>query len=623
MSINIQTIYNYVKQHKNYTSHIDKELQKISVINSTTYFPLYKLLFKLNTNNSNSILLNNKYQATTIKKIHNHNSIVIECFDTINPNTKYTKNCFVKYAPLVDPFQYLCGKKVVCDPVMEYKLPVFNDDTDDYKTTIDSPFNPAYVDGFFSYLSSQLKHNYNFKNGIDFYGNFCGIKKNFKVSITDDLSLLNNSTFFMENTNKLFKVDNIEPRYTTPSHNRSFNKKEPLHINDVIELHVDKLNDTPFRAFLHMENDPLNIEAFENLREVVFDENKLEEFQLNVSDDCYTTSVKSNCSSRTSYTTNNNLPDIIDSKSISDINSHSNTQSSYSDVESNNIDGDDEDSDNEDDQDIYAYIDNFPVNVILLEQCNATLGDYIENHEIEEKEMTSILLQLLFTLATYQKCFNFSHNDLHANNIMYSTTNEKYLYYTLGDDTSIYKIPTYGKIWKIIDFGRSVYNISNQVIENMSYSDEGDASRQYNFGIFYSDKFNLRQPNNNFDLCRLGCSLFDYFFDTDDLNNISFDTEMDQLICIDDVNKLNIKNLILKWITDADNHNILYKSNGEERYPGFKLYKMIAIKANERCCPFENIKTPYFQDFIINKDKLSRDIKNKLFVVHKIPTFYA
>lgn len=617
MSLNITNIYNYVKQNKNYTRHINDELQKINVLNSTTYFPLYKLLFKLNTNNSNSILLNNKYQLNTIKKIHTNNSIVIECFDATNLNNKYSKKCFVKYAPIVDPFQYLCGKKEVCDLVIEHTLPVFSDDDNiDVKTPINSPFNTAYVDGFFSYLSSQLKHNYNFKNGIDFYGNFCGIKKNFKVSITDELSLLNNSTFFMENSNKLFKLDHINAPSKPISHNQSFNKKEPLIINDVIDLRVDILNETPFNAFTYIEHRTTHADdtdAKNNLKEVIFDIDNLEELSFNTD----TTNIKSNCSSRTSYTTQHSITNTLDD----DVdNLHSNTPSSYSDVSSTNSYTD---SDDECVQETHAYIDNFPVNIILLEQCAATLGDYIEEHEIEEREMTSILLQLLFTLATYQKCFNFSHNDLHANNIMYSNTNEKFLYYTLDDDLPIYKIPTYGKIWKIIDFGRSIYSISNQVIENMSYSESGDATQQYNFGHFYCDKFKLRQPNNKFDLCRLGCSLFDYFFDTDDLRQIIFDNNMNQLVYIDDTTPFNIKNLILRWITDDNNHNILYKSNGEERYPDFKLYKMIAIKANHRCCPVETIQAGYFQDFILNKQKSTTDVKSKLFVVNKIPTFYV
>ena len=37
--------------------------------------------------------------------------------------------------------------------------------------------NTAYVDSLFSYLSSKLLNNYNFLNGLDFYGSFWGCRK--------------------------------------------------------------------------------------------------------------------------------------------------------------------------------------------------------------------------------------------------------------------------------------------------------------------------------------------------------------------------------------------------------------------------------------------------------------
>ena len=67
----------------------------------------------------------------------------------------------------------------------------------------------------------------------------------------------------------------------------------------------------------------------------------------------------------------------------------------------------------------------------------------------------------------------------------------------------------------------------------------------------------------SFDLCRLGCSLFDYFIDDlEDQDAVYIENEMAALIC--------------GWCLDDKKRNILYKKNGEERYPEFKLYKMIA-----------------------------------------------
>ena len=60
-------------------------------------------------------------------------------------------------------------------------------------------------------------------------------------------------------------------------------------------------------------------------------------------------------------------------------------------------------------------------------------------------------------LITYQKMFSFTHNDLHTNNIMYIETEKRFLYYKINHRH--YKIPTYGKIFKIIDYGRAIYNL--------------------------------------------------------------------------------------------------------------------------------------------------------------------
>ena len=65
------------------------------------------------------------------------------------------------------------------------------------------------------------------------------------------------------------------------------------------------------------------------------------------------------------------------------------------------------------------------------------------------------MLQIIFTLIIYQQTFEFTHNDLHTNNIVYNNTEKKYIYYRYKNRH--YKVPTYGKIYKIIDFGRAIY----------------------------------------------------------------------------------------------------------------------------------------------------------------------
>ena len=44
--------------------------------------------------------------------------------------------------------------------------------------------------------------------------------------------------------------------------------------------------------------------------------------------------------------------------------------------------------------------------------------------KLNNKEWKSCLFQIIMTLLTYQKMFNFTHNDLHTNNIMYKETDK-------------------------------------------------------------------------------------------------------------------------------------------------------------------------------------------------------
>ena len=190
-------------------------------------------------------------------------------------------------------------------------------------------------------------------------------------------------------------------------------------------------------------------------------------------------------------------------------------------------------------------------------------------------------------LITYQKVFNMTHNDLHTNNIMYNTTERKNLYYKI--ENKYYKVPTYGKIYKIIDYGRAIYTFKNNVFCSDSYHIDGDAATQYNFGKYMDDKKPRLEPNYSFDLCRLSCSLIDFFID--DMG------EIEKL-------KSPIKKIIINWCLDDKGRNILYKNNGDERYPDFKLYKMIARTVHNHV-PLNVLKNLHFSRYIIEKKKIN------------------
>ena len=218
-------------------------------------------------------------------------------------------------------------------------------------------------------------------------------------------------------------------------------------------------------------------------------------------------------------------------------------------------------------------------------------------------EWSSAFMQIIMTLITYQKAFEFTHNDLHTNNIMYNKIEKQNIYYYYNN--SYYKVPTFNRIFKLIDFGRAIYKFKGKTICSDSFHPKGDASSQYNMEPFYNSKKARLDPNMSFDLCRLGCALFDYF--VDDLDDITKECDLDPLV-----------KLVVSWCKDDKNRNILYKNNGDERYPEFKLYKMIA-RTVHHVTPQSQLETFFFQKYKISKKKIPK--KAKIINIDNIPTY--
>jgi hypothetical protein len=225
-----------------------------------------------------------------------------------------------------------------------------------------------------------------------------------------------------------------------------------------------------------------------------------------------------------------------------------------------------------------------------MELCQSTFDDLIIHEELTEEEWFSALMQIIMTLIVYQKMFSFTHNDLHTNNIMYIETDKKFLFYKFNK--KIYKVPTYGKIFKIIDFGRSIYKFNGKIFMSDSFQMGGDAATQYNTEPYYNDKKPRLEPNFSFDLCRLACSIFDYVVDEfDSTKNLS--------------NCSPLVKLIVEWCMDDNGNNILYKNNGAERYPDFKLYKMIARCVHNHT-PQQQLNRDMFSKYVISNKSVQK-----------------
>jgi hypothetical protein len=563
------------------------------------YIPIYKRFFSLNDTNWNSINLNHKWYISSIKESDEENSNLFECkIKNINTQKTKDKDVFFKLAPLLDPYKYLIGKYDINNKDL-FKLPDITSDESNVNPKFLDPNNSAYVDGFFIYLSSSLNQTHNFLHGLDYYGSFLAIKNKYKLNVFDDLEYLTNSDFFNKNKNVLFEINNYDHLFQDENQ-----KKKPIKIeynsSAKSNLSIKSFDEEIFEEIF--ENTELNAE---NLKELDNDE-LIDMSNSNIlENNSKTATIKSSstCSSRTSHTSSENSNDSEESNNLE--NEENEANGDIEDIEEwEDIDTDNDDSSNSTDieETIDATIPQFPVQVIGMEYCENTFDDLILSDELkDENEWFSALMQIIMILITYQKTFSFTHNDLHTNNVMYNTTDKKYLYYCYKK--KYYKVPTFGRLFKIIDFGRSIYKYNGKIFCSDSFQNGGDAATQYNTEPYFNDKKPRLEPNYSFDLCRLACSIFDYL--VDDLDEIKDLSTCDP-----------VKRLIVEWCLDDKGINMLYKNNGVDRYPDFKLYKMIA-RCVHKHTPQAQLDRSEFKSFEYTK----KEIPSEVIDIDSLPSY--
>jgi hypothetical protein len=494
------------------------------------------------------------------------------------------KSIFIKFAPMLDPFKYMIGKY---NELSDFSLPNIKQvENNDIENKINDSNNSAYVDGLFTFLTSKLLNEYHFVHGIDFYGSFVGIKNNFKVNIEDDLDYLIKYDFFNKNK-KLFCINDEGLEQTLPPITINHSKKANISISSIHEELFEDVFITD--NALETENSEKTIDLEET--NIDFDNSNILSLKSN-----------SSCSSRVSYS----------DEEKEDDESEKDEEDDESEKEDEDDESEKEDDSEEDDEEvmfdnpIYATIPKFPVNMVCMEKCIDTFDNLILQKQFQTMdEWFSTLMQVIMILITYQKCFSFTHNDLHTNNIMYIHTEKKHLYYCYNKKH--YKIPTYGRIFKIIDFGRSIYKVNNKILFSDSFKKGEDAATQYNCEPFFNDSKPRIEPNYSFDLCRLACSMFDYVVD-----------DMNDLEDLDDCSP--IVRLIVDWCKDDNGLNVLYKKNGDERYEDFKLYKMIARSVHKHT-PQNQLKRPEFNKYSIEGKKIPKTEKTNIMNIDLLNIF--
>jgi len=621
------------------TTTLENNYTKLS--NVQNYVPIYQRFFDINEHNYNSIQLNQNYFIHSIlglgletlspsPSLEDTSPNHLECTVSDDSGNIINMPVFVKYSPLLDPLKYMTGKYDVKDPVL-MNLPSYNSTPGQCHPKVLDNNNMAYVDAFFSFLTSQCLHQCGIVHGLDYYGTYLCHQSEFVMNVYDDIEYLSENSYFVNNIDRLFSLDCPFDINTMMSDTRR-NRKQlciqtddaVIELDDLIEECVGGMSvsdsdaDKNQTQHQHPTQNLVESESISLLDEhdvIMIESDNLAAALHDDDDSC------SCCSSNTSRDNDNDNDNdntsndtgswVSDDNSSMDCDSddehnkineeeHDNGDINGCDEENVNDDDDDDDGDDDDDDEekVIAKIKNFPVQAILLEQCKNTLDSLmVADDELKDEEWKSALFQIIMTLVIYQKLFSFTHNDLHTNNVMFVETEEEYIFYHY--ENKYYKVPTFGRIFKIIDFGRSIYIFKGQVFCSDSFSPNGDATSQYNIEPYYNPKKPIVEPNYSFDLCRLGCSLYDYFI---------YDIKKEAKI----VARNEIAELVVSWIKDDKGRNILYKSNGEERYLDFKLYKMIA-RTVHNCVPATQVNKALFDDYKITVKKyntLSKTARN-------------
>ena len=599
-----------LKYQKRKNSELFKSLESSNFLflsKIQNYIPIYNRFFSLNKTNFNNINLNHNWYISDIngeelKDKSIRNSQIYSCIiKNINTQKIKYKNVFFKLAPLIDPYKLLVGK--YCFDEKLFTLPnIESNETNTLKKYMDIN-NSAYVDGFFLFLNSILIYTYKFYHGVDYYGSFLAIKNNFTINVVDELDYLNNSEYFNKNKNVLFTIDDYEHLLDNEEI-----KLPPLKIdyNSTIKSNVSvkSINNDIFENVFSENETQGHLKLTQELIEVINDNNQNDFKDTNN----VTLKSGSTCSSRTSYTEEDDTCENCDNLSVNGEENKEYEENEKQDENESTGEDDEtevweeETEESEVEEVINVTIPAFPVQAICMECCENTFDNLILTNDLTPEEWLSAFMQIIMILLTYQKAFAFTHNDLHTNNVMYNSTEKKYIYYCYKK--KYYKVPTFGRIFKIIDFGRSIYKLNGNLFCSDSFQHGEDAASQYNTEQYFNEKKPRLEPNFSFDICRLACSIFDYL--VEDMEEIK------------DISKCDpIKKLVVEWCLDDKGINMLYKNNGVDRYPEFKLYKMIARCVHNHT-PQLQLNRPEFKQYLtIFKGEVPEDIIN----IDKIPSF--
>ena len=563
----------------------------LEIYNLQSYFPILDDYFNFYNKSNKHFTLRTRWKITQLgdQQHTNNDGYIKHIFNCnlVNCITKKTeqRQVFIKILPLLNVLHYLTHSCNLESSLLPNKYNYLS------QKKINNPNNNAYIDVFFSYLASNLTETGACPTFPLFYGTYSGIKENYKFDITEDFDDLSNNESFHADLGNEYSLEEMEFEKNLTVNNELLNSEcliSYTSLNDDLDNSSDNDNTGEITNLNELKNE-LEAESNEFLRNAdsladIVTDSQIEELIIdNIQEEVVTnldilsetdsnndsfsdSNVQSDNDSQLDLEKDINIPlndnntsgDSDSDEEFNEIFKYGLKKSSLSDIKV--IDCDDNLSDisatSEKSNVMHCVnIRQFPIQLNLLEKLDYTLDHYIDNSinkKISPTEWKSILFQICFGLAVGQRRFNFVHNDLHSSNIMFKKTELEYLHFKVFN--KYYKVPTFGKITKIIDFGRATFKVNNKIYFSDVFKKNEDAGGQYTYPYQNSLKNCKIPPNKSFDLSRLATTIIQRFHNC----NESYSEILELLEC---------------WTTDKYGNNLM---NLEE---DFSLYKVIAKNA--------------------------------------------
>ena len=480
---------------------------------------------------------------------------------------------FVKVVHLLNPIDII-KEKYVCPP-----HPLLPQSEKTWKHTLlklHSHNNQAYVDAVANFVLSRFRELDLTPHCILSYGSVTGISNNYQYNITQEYDTYRQCRWFWKGMKShsarltILRGDAPAP----PNFDEFYKEITTCPFDEDAESDVEL---EPL-AMIEDKSDVESVESitFDTLEEDA--ENTMDIFEINKK-------VTKRCSRKQDSES--------DASEVSE-SSASSASSEFSESEEYPLD-------------ICLEIPNMPIILIAQEAQEGVMDNLLDEDALDgferesqgwEARWIAWMFQVISALTFLQSAICFTHNDLHSNNILWRKTDKKFLYYRKNDGT-VWRVPTFGKIFTIIDFGRSIFRLGRHLWVSDDHWPDQDAGDQYNFGPFFDHTKPKVQPNPSFDLCRLAVSLIDGLFEEPPEKKKGkgipvMSEEGDWKVY---ETKSPLYNLLWSWTINDAGQTIYETAEGEEKYEGFELYIRIAQDVH-RAVPKDQLHRPVFQQFL-------------------------